>query len=336
MSKATIKDVARAANVSITTVSLVLNNKAQNISVETVNTVKRVCKELNYEPNYIASSLKSKTTKTIGLILPEINNAYYSRIMSCFDSLLVEHGYTLLTAISNNNFERELELFSQMETRRVDYLIILPSSTSLLKKNRTTLMEALEKLTIKFVILDRKTDFNSHVEVVNDDVYGASLAVEHLIKTGHRRIACITGPEDVSSSDDRLKGYLDTLKKHNIPFDPSLIYVGDYSYNTARNISKEIIKRNDVDAIFAFNDTSAYAVYDIYNEQDKKIGRDISLVGFDDNPFSILISPSLTTVRQDIDVICQTAIDELFNGEKEKKIIKIQPTLVERKSVGVK
>ena len=134
MSKATIKDVARAANVSITTVSLVLNNKAQNISVETVNTVKRVCKELNYEPNDIASSLKSKTTKTIGLILPEINNAYYSRIMSCFDSLLVEHDYTLLTAISNNNFERELELFSQMETRRVDYLIILPSSNSLLKK----------------------------------------------------------------------------------------------------------------------------------------------------------------------------------------------------------
>ena len=336
MSKATIKDVARAANVSITTVSLVLNNKATNISQETVNTVKRVCKELNYEPNFIASSLKSKTTKTIGLVVPEIDNGYYSRIVSCFDTMLDEQGYTLLTAISNNNFEHELELFGQMEARRVDYLIILPSTKSLLKKNRAAFEEGLEKLSIKYVIIDRKTNFNSHVEVVNDDSYGASLAVEYLVKQGHKRIACITGPEDVSSSDDRLSGYIETLKKHNLPIDQSLIYVGDYSYDTAKKISKEIIKRDDIDAIFAFNDTSAYAAYSVYNEQDKKIGRDVSLVGFDDNPFSSLISPSLTTVRQDIPMICKTALDELFNNEKSKKVIKIQPTLVERKSVCVK
>lgn len=336
MSKVTIKDVAKAANVSITTVSLVLNDKADNISKDTVDHVKQVCKELHFERNYIASSLKSKTTRTIGLILPEINNAYYSRIASCVDSLLREKGYTLLTAISNNDFEREILLFNQMEARRVDYLLILPSSSSLLKKNSDALKNALENLSIKFVILDRQTKFNCHTEIVNDDIYGASLAVEYLIKKGHKRIACITGPENVSSSDDRLAGYKNTLAKYKIHFDESLIYVGDYTFEKARALSKDIIQRNDVDAIFAFNDVSAYAVYDIYTENDKKIGRDISLVGFDDNPLSTLISPSLTTIRQDINEICKIAIDELFIEEGHKKIIKVMPTLIERKSVSAK
>lgn len=336
MSKVTIKDVAKAANVSITTVSLVLNDKADNISKDTVESVKRVCKELHFERNYIASSLKSKTTKTIGLILPEINNGYYSRIASCIDSLLREKDYTLFTAISNNDFEREMLLFKQMENRRVDYLLILPSSTSLSKKNASKLKKALDDISIDFVILDRQTKFNCYTEIVNDDIYGGSLAVEYLINKGHRRIACITGPEDVSSSDDRLLGYKNTLKKHNIPFDESLIYIGDYTFEKAREISKDIIKRDDIDAVFAFNDLSAYAVYDVYTENDKKIARDLSIVGFDDNPLSVLISPSLTTIRQDINEICKKAIEELFLQQPDKKVIKVMPTLIERKSVCAK
>lgn len=336
MSQVTIKDVAKKANVSITTVSLVLNNKAESISEETIALVRKVCKELHYQRNYMAFSLKSKVTNTIGLILPNIDNAYYSRIASCMDKLLGEKGYTLLTASSDNDFKKEINLFKQMEARQVDYLIILPSSSSLLKSNRGTLEQTLNDLQIKYVILDRKTGFNDHIEILNDDYYGSTLAMEYLVNHGHRRIACITGPENVSSSDERLRGYLNTLSKHNIPVDKSLIYVGDYTFEKAREISKAIIKRNDVDAIFAFNDLSAYAVYDIYTENDKKIGRDISVVGFDDNPFSSLISPSLTTVKQDVQEICKEAIEQLFSEENNKHVVKILPTLVERKSVSGK
>lgn len=336
MSHVTIKDVAKAANVSITTVSLVLNNKAESISKETVELVQQVCRDLNYQRNYFASSLKSKVTNTIGLILPHIDSGYYSRIASCLDTILFEKGYTLLVASSDNDFEKEINLFKQMEARQVDYLVVLPSSASLLKENKNQLHDVLKNLNIKYVVLDRRTGFNDHIEVVNDDYYGASLAVEHLIKCGHKRIACITGPENVSSSEERLRGYLDVLKKHNIPTDQSLIYKGDYSFDTAREVSKKIIQRNDIDAVFAFNDMSAYALYDIYIENDKKIGRDISVVGFDDNPFSSLISPSLTTVKQDVEFICRQAIEELLKDSSKTKMIKIQPTLVERKSVCVK
>lgn len=336
MKHVTIKDIAEAANVSITTVSFVLNGKIDNISQETIDTVMKVCKDFHYEKNYFASSLKSKVTKTIGLILPEISDAYYSSIAATVDKVLEERGYTLLIANSENSFERELGLYKHMEARQVDYLIILPASVSLRKENRNKLKDALKEISVKYAILDRETNFGNHIEVVNDDMLGGSLATDYLIKKGHKRIACITGPKDVSSSDNRLKGYMESLKKNGLPIDESLIYVGDYKFNTAREIAKKIVQRNDVDAVFAFNDVSAYALYDIYAENDKKIGRDISIVGFDDNSFSSLISPALTTVRQDIKKICETAVDELLKSDSKNGVIAISPTLVERKSVCVK
>ena len=334
MGNVTIKDVAKRANVSITTVSLVLNNKAQNISKETIENVRRACRELNFERNHLATSLKTKVSYTIGLILPEIDNGYYSRIVSCLDSILSEKGYRLFTVFSNNDFKREIELYDLMVSRRVDYLLILPSSSSLLIENKKTLEEALNNIPIKFVILDRKTKLNHHVEVVNDDRYGASLAIEYLISKNHKRIACITGPHNVSSSDERLQGYKETLKKHNISFDKTLVYEGDYSFDKSRDLSLELLKRKDVDAVFAFNDTSAYALYEVCNLYGLKVGKDISVVGFDDNKFSNLISPSLTSIRQDIRTICQTAVKELFNDDNTSKVIDIAPTLVERESVS--
>ena len=338
MKNVTIKDVAKKANVSITTVSLVLNNKSNEayISKETIELVRRVADELHYSKNHMASSLRSKVTNTIGLIIPEIDNGYYSRIVEKLDYILSNKGYTLFTAISNNDFEREMSLFAQMEARQVDYLLFLPSSSALKEENSSKLHETLEKIKIKFVVLDRKTKLNHHVEVVNDDFVGASYAVEHLINNGYKRIACLTGPKGVSSSDDRLKGYIKTLQKHNILVDNSLIYEGDYSYKTALKISEKILKRDDVDAIFAFNDSSAYAVYANCDKLNMKVGQDLALVGFDDNAFSELISPPLTSIRQDIDNICLTAVNKMFEETNQREVIKITPKLIERKSVGRK
>ena len=333
MGKATIKDVAKKANVSITTVSFVLNNKAEHISPETIEAVKKACKELNFERNHIASSLKSKTTNTIGLIVPEIDNNYYSRIVSEVDALVSEKGYILLTAFSSNDFEREISLLYQMVARQVDYLLLLPSSAALNKQNSQKLLEVLNELPIKFVILDRKTKLNHHTEVVNDDIEGGQLASEYLVQQGYKRIACITGPEEVSSSDDRLIGYRSILEKYNIPFDETLIYVGDYSFNTAINLATQILNRNDIDAIFAFNDMSAYAAYFVSDKMNRKVGQDISIVGFDDNAFSSLITPALTSIRQDIKEICRVAVEELFKEDNTRQVIKIKPRLMERESV---
>ena len=338
MAKVTIKDVAKKANVSITTVSLVLNGKTSsaNISKETIELVKKVAEELHYSKNYIASSLRSKVSNTIGIIIPEIDNNYYSRIVSKLDEILFEKGYTLLIAVSNNDFERELSLFDDMVARQVDYLLFVPSSAALKKENTERLDTLLNSLPMKFVVLDRKTKLNFHIEVVNDDKVGGMLASEHLINNGYKNIACLTGPKGVSSSDDRLEGYKAALNLHGIDYDESLIYEGDYSYKTAEKLSLKILKRDDVDAIFAFNDISAYAIYANCVKLDKKIGQDIAVIGFDNNQFSSLISPSLTTVGQDIDTVCKIAVEKLFEVEEQKEVINVTPHLVERKSVGKK
>lgn len=326
MSNVTIKDVAKRANVSIATVSLILNGKAQSIPDSTIERVHAACKELNYKRNLNASSLKSKISKLVGLIVPDLENAYYSRVASSISTNLSERGYSLVISSCDNNFQKELDYIEQMANRQVDALFLFPSATGLLKENRNDLKKALDESDLKIIILDRKTSFNSYIEVVNDDLYGATLASEYLINKGYKRIACITGPKDVSSSDERLEGYKKTLKKHHI-YDESLIYTGDYHFPLAKQQAMKILKRDDVDAIFAFNDISAYAVYDAADELGKRVGSDIAVVGYDNNQFSDLITPKLTSVGQNISEMSSIAVNKMFEDKYEPEIIAVQPSL---------
>ncbi len=329
MSNITIKDVAKKANVSISTVSLVLNGKAENIPDVTIEKVKDACRTLNYKRNMNASSLKSKVSKLAGLIVPDLENSYYSRVASCISTILYERGYSLVISSCDNNFEKEVDYINQMAARQVDALFLFPSAIGLSDKNKPLLKKTLDDCGLKIIILDRQTFLNSYIEVVNDDFYGATLACQFLVNKGFKRIACITGPKNVSSSDDRLAGYLEVVKQNGI-FDESLIYVGDYHSELARIQARLILQRNDVDAIFAFNDLSAYAVYEVAGELNKKVGEDIFVVGYDNNPFSALITPKLTSVGQNINEMCQIAVDRMFDKRNVIETIKVRPTLVER------
>ena len=175
---------------------------------------------------------------------------------------------------------------------------------------------------------------NKNKAVVTDDVMGGYLATKYLLERNHKRIAVITGPIETSSSFDRLEGYRKALKERNVPFDESLVFEGNYQFENGEKIAKKIFKeRKEVDAIFAFNDLMAYGVYRASGECGIHIGKDISLIGYDDNLFSSLISPGLTTVRQDIDSLCKAVVEELFNEDDSPSMISIEPTLVERASV---
>lgn len=328
----TIKDVAKECGVSITTVSFVLNNKADNLPASTKNRVLEACEKLNFSRNQNASSLKSRTTKLIGLIVPDLSNTYYSRLASILSDELLKLGYSLLTAQSSNDEETELDLIKSMDARQVDGLIFVPSSSPLLEKNIRRFEETLKHFESKIVVLDRKTPLSFLDEVLNDDKYGAMLAVQFLIDRGYKNIACITGPNNVSSSNDRLDGYKEALAKNNIKFDESLIFEGNYRFDKAKNIAAKILKMNDVDSIFAFNDISAYAVYEACENVNKKVGVDIGVVGYDDNTFSSLISPKLTTVGQDIVEICKKVVEILFRKGNEPATYLIKPALKERSS----
>ena len=155
-----------------------------------------------------------------------------------------------------------------------------------------------------------------------------------LIEHNHKKIAVITGPSEVSSSLDRLSGYKKALKEFNIPFDKSLVFEGDYHDFSGEKCAKEIIdNHSDIDAIFAFNDIMAYGVYRVLNERNIAIGKDISLIGYDDNYFSSLINPRLTTIRQDVDALCKSVVEELFKEDLSPNTILVTPSLIERESV---
>ena len=328
----TIKDIASEANVSITAVSFVLNGKEGSVSKETAARILDVCKKYNFKPNYIASSLKSKNSKTVGVIVPDLENNYYARLIVRLEEYLKELGYTALITSSGYNIDNCQNSVEDLLSGKVGSLVVIPPSSLFYKNSEYAKMTL--NLEIPYVVLDRKIGDNKNKAVVTDDVHGGFIATKYLIDKGHKRIAVISGPNGTSSSDNRLDGYKKALEIAGISYDSSIIFEGDYRFESGESFGKEIFKNHkDIDAIFALNDLMAYGIYRAASECGVKIGKDISVVGYDDNMFSSLISPKLTTIRQDIDSLCKAVISELFNEDRTPKLVSIEPTLVERESV---
>jgi len=332
MKNLTIKDIAKESGVSTTAVSFILNGKEDSVSKETRDRVLEVCKKYNYKPNYLAAALKSKSTKFIGILIPDIENGYYFRILKILEGILEKKGYSLLISSSGYNLDKFLVNIKNLVSKSIDYCIVIPPS-SFQESNKEELSKLKEYINVGFVIFDRKLDLCDCPVIVNDDIKGGYLATEYLIKKGHKKIYCITGFKGVSSSLDRLEGYKKCLKDNNIKFDKSLIYEGDYSYDNAIEIAKKIIKRDRNCSVFAFNDLMAFALYKVANEQGLQVGKDVSIVGFDDNVFSSLIYPGLTTIKQNVNELCNAVVEELFLNDNKLKTIKVEPQLVERGSV---
>ena len=332
MKTVTIKDIAKEAGVSITAVSFVLNGKTNNVSKATAEKILEICNRCNFKPNYMASSLKSKSSKTVGCIIPDIENNYYSRLLSRLEEELNTQGYKLLITNSGYDINRCVEAISDLVNRMVDYLVIVPPSS--FAEKEPSLEETVSNLSVPYVLLDRTIGAKDNRSILTDDVFGGYLATKYLINHNHKRIAVITGPSGISSSRDRLQGYKKALEEFGIAYDESIIFEGDYHDESGERCGREIIEKHpDVDAIFALNDIMAYGVYRVMNEHHIVIGHDISLVGYDDNYFSSLITPRLTTVRQDIDGLCRSVVDELFKDDETLNTILVTPTLIERESV---
>ena len=333
MARITIKDIAKECGVSITAVSFVLNGKTDSVSKETRQRVLDVCNKYHYHPNYIASALKSKLTHTAAVLVPDIENGYYARLIKSLESSFVKNGYSLFIANSGYDIELFKKTIADMIIKNIDFFIVVPPSS--FSNNQLLDIKSLEKdVDVPVVILDRKIDIENAPIVINDDIKGGYLATKYLLEKGHKKIACITGPKEISSSQDRLLGYKKALSEWGVEFDDSIVYEGDYHFDGAFPLAKEILKDNSITAIFAFNDLMAYSIYKSASEMNKVVGKDISVVGFDDNQFSSLITPGLTTIKQNIDSLCSSVINELFNNQKIKKTILIEPDLVERRSVS--
>ncbi len=327
--RVTIKDIAKKIGISVTSVSLVLNDKPNNISIKTKKLIKDTAKELNYIPNNIAVSLATKKTKMLALILPDIENMFFSTLAKKIEDLCRENGYVLLITNTNDDFSADKELIKKIVARGVDGLFLIMSNESYL--NQQEMSEVLKTIKTPYVLLDRTLDGHEFIGFENQK--GGYIATEFLIEKGHKKIACIAN-ERVYNGKLRLEGYKKALLDNGIPVKDEYIFSGNYKFESGYEVAEKIFS-TDVTAVFSSNDLMSIGFIKYAYEQGKTIPTDISIVSYD-NTLSNYVQVPLTSVDPNQTLLCKEAFNALMN-KIENKDLSIQknivPTLVVRDTV---
>lgn len=331
--KVTIKEVAKKAGVSISTVSRVLNSRDNRyIRERTRNKVMQAVKELNYKPDRRAQSLRGIATKIIGLVIPNRLNPYFEQIAQAIEEVCFNEGYGILLCNSNNNPERESIYLDLLERQKVDGIII---STVGLTKERFN--ELINRGT-PVVLIDEDVPGVDAPAVFANNYMGGCQAAQHLIELGHKKIAFISGPMNLLSSRERYKGYCDTLIKYGIKVRKDLFKEGTFTYESGYKATQELLnEEKEFTAIFCSNDLMALGAMRAIQDRRKRVPQDYSIVGFDDMYFSSISNPKLTTVAQPVKEMAFRAFvalkEEIDGGlSQEKKHQFLDTQLIVRES----
>lgn len=333
--RTTIKDIAGYTGLSVTTVSLVLNHKADKIPQRTRDKVIKAVEELNYRPNQLAVGLVKKRTETIGLIISDVSNVFFANLAKGVEDECRRRGWNLVLCNTNDKHERDLSYISVLADKGVDGILFCMSLDSNKRKTRESI-HLLEKLKLPFVMIDRFLEEADCISVVVDHKHGGYLAAKKLLELGHKKIGCVTGPQNLTDSRNRLDGYCRALEEYHIGYDEALIFGGNYDRKSGEAAVNYL--KDKVTAIFAFNDMSAYGVYKELKRSKIAIPGQMSLIGYDDIFFSEMLDVPLTTIHQPIYEMGVEAVHQLIteidSGSNTKKCITFQPTLIERESAG--
>ncbi len=332
--KVTIRDISREVGLSVTTVSLVLNGKGNQIPLETKEKIIACANRLNYHPDLIAQSLATKKTHTIGLLIPDITNSFFTEYVHRIQVKLNSYDYDIILCNSEEKMEEDLKYINLLNNRRVDGLMLAMSAESLQPENIKKTKELLASLEIPYIMIDRYIDGNSPYVGIDNEISGYNVA-KYMLEKGHKKIGVITGPMCLSSSINRLKGFMRCLEENKIPLPKENIAYRKYDMESGYLGAKELLK-NDITAIFAFNDLQAYGVISYAKEQGLRIPEDLSVAGFDDLLYSSILDTKLTTVKQPIEKIADEACEmmmRLINEEQGVTNVKLNTKLVIRSSI---
>lgn len=290
----TIKDIARELGIAPSTVSRALKDHFE-ISEETREKVKRVAKEMNYEPNSLALSLKFSKSNTIGVVVPEIVHFFFSTIISGIEDIAHSRGYNVIITQSSESFEREKMNLQTLYNNRVDGVLISISRET----NTADHLKLFQQKGMPIVLFDRVMDNFESSKVTVNDFNGGYFATSHLIKQGYERIAHLAGPLNLILAQERLRGYKEALKYHGREIDEKLI-ISNMASNEmdAYKAVLEILKANAADAIFAINDMAAIGAMKAARKWGIRIPEDFGIVGFSNWLFTSLTNPTITTVEQ--------------------------------------
>ena len=329
----TIRDVAARAGVSVATVSAVLN-ESKYVSPELAERVRESASALDYRPNSLARSLKKLRSHTLGLVLSDITNPFFTTLVRAVEDTARAAGYALLLGNTDEDSVREQTYVELLRSRQVDGLMLVASAGD------HPYLPALIAAGLPLVCVDRSLTELGADSVLTDNVAGAYQAVAHLLALGHRRIGIVTGLPGITTTDQRLEGYRQALGEHGVPFDPALVREGDSRVDGGARRADELLALPErPTALFVTNNLMTIGAMRAIDARGLRCPEDVALIGFDDFEWASVFRPRLTTVRQPVYKIGQAATRLLIRRIEGQRTgaareILLPPTLIVRESCG--
>ncbi|WP_298646354.1 LacI family DNA-binding transcriptional regulator [uncultured Proteiniphilum sp.] len=313
--KSNIIDIAEKSGFSITTVSRVLNGKADKyrISKATQQKIKALAEELNYVPNEFARNLRTGKSKTIALIVPSLKNPFFAEIASVVNTEVRKYNYITIIGDSDDNIENEKTEVMHLSSRNLDGMIIVPCG------DEWGHLERMQEKGLPLICIDRYFEGLDLSFVSSDNYEGAYSASKYLIEHGHTSIGCIQGVRHSTPNIQRVRGFVDAMINSGIT---SYTVTGDAFSEQNGYLETKLLLQQKVrpTAIFAFSNTIAMGCIKALKEEKVKVPEDISLLTFDDNPYLNYIEPPLTCISQPVEDICKIAVKILFSNILEHAI----------------
>lgn len=332
--RTTIKDIANVLNISPAAVSKALNNDSR-ISEKRKVEVRQVAKNLNYQPNHIASALRKGKSNLVGVIVPRTNSNFFSSVLENIEDVLNKAGYNIIITQSNESYDKECRNIDALLYTQVDGIIASMA-------NETVDLSHYEKIKtqgIPLILFDRGEN-NLNVDYVGINDYDSShMIVNHLISKGCKRIAHIGGYRRTRIFNNRIRGYIDAIKINNLPVDDELLIESALTLEDGREKMKQLLLlKNRPDAVYVASDYAALGALQILKEHDIDVPEDMCLVGFGNEPFTSLVTPSITSVNQHSAQIGKSAAETFLHLVKKEELnqtldkIILNAELIERES----
>lgn len=336
MKQMTIYDIAKLANVSVATVSRVINSTAP-VKDSTRKKIEALIQQYQFQPNAMARSLLKKETGIIGIIVPDLTNPFYTEVLAGAEQEALTTGHTFLLTNSVGDYQKESQYLSIMREKRVDGMIFLGGRINLKIGDEELDQELIQHAsTIPTVLVNGTVKGNALTRVATDEYTGTCMAVQHLIECGHKQIGFLGGELHMSTTSTKLRAFKKTMREAGLEVREEWILTDSFSIYSGRKQMEKLLQLADKPtAVMCVNDFVAIGAIKTAVDHELTIPDDMSIIGFDDIPLSHHFIPEITTVSQEANELGRTAIQvlqKLMNQEKVKKHTVIDPKLIVRKS----
>ncbi len=329
---ATMKDIARLAGVSTSTVSHVIN-KSRFVSDEIAERVNNAAQQLNYAPSALARSLKMNRTKTIGMLVTTSTNPFFGEVVKGVERSCYHQGYNLILCNTEGDNQRMKASINTLLQKRVDGLLLMCST---LEGERLDVFDRYPDIPV--VVMDWGPILFASDKIQDNSLQGGYMAAKYLIECGHREIGCITGPLIRHQAQMRYEGYKRALAEAGIAINPDWIVESDFECEGGYQAFEKLYQRGKLpSALFVSNDMMAMGVIQAASQRGLRVPDDLSLIGYDDVHIAKFMTPSLTTIHQPKYRLGKAAVDTLLyrleNPDTTAQVVQLEPTLVVRNSV---